>query len=64
MKNWFIPGASRGFRREWTIAALERGDAAAGFGDGPLDIATRDYGSRLATWREWEPVSVAAHGAG
>jgi NAD(P)-dependent dehydrogenase (short-subunit alcohol dehydrogenase family) len=32
------------------------------FGDGPLTIAARDYESRLATWREWEPVSVAAHG--
>jgi NAD(P)-dependent dehydrogenase (short-subunit alcohol dehydrogenase family) len=32
------------------------------FGDGPLGIATRDYESRLATWREWEQVSVAAHG--
>jgi NAD(P)-dependent dehydrogenase (short-subunit alcohol dehydrogenase family) len=32
------------------------------FGDGPLKIATRDYESRLATWREWEPVSIAAHG--
>ncbi len=31
-------------------------------GDGPLRIATRDYESRLATWREWEPLSVAAHG--
>ena len=32
------------------------------FGDGPLGVATRDYESRLATWREWEAVSVAAHG--
>jgi NAD(P)-dependent dehydrogenase (short-subunit alcohol dehydrogenase family) len=32
------------------------------FGDGPLAIATKDYESRLATWREWEPVSIAAHG--
>jgi NAD(P)-dependent dehydrogenase (short-subunit alcohol dehydrogenase family) len=32
------------------------------FGDAPLKIATRDYESRLATWREWEPVSVEAHG--
>ena len=32
------------------------------FGRGPLGIATRDYESRLTTWREWEPVSVAAHG--
>ncbi len=32
------------------------------FGDGPLALATKDYESRLATWREWEPVSIAAHG--
>jgi NAD(P)-dependent dehydrogenase (short-subunit alcohol dehydrogenase family) len=32
------------------------------FGDGPLAIATRDYESRLATWRQWEPLSVRAHG--
>ena len=32
------------------------------FGDGPLAVATRDYESRLETWRKWEPVSVAAHG--
>jgi NAD(P)-dependent dehydrogenase (short-subunit alcohol dehydrogenase family) len=33
------------------------------FGDGPLAIATRDYEFRLATWREWEHVSIAAHGS-
>jgi NAD(P)-dependent dehydrogenase (short-subunit alcohol dehydrogenase family) len=33
------------------------------FGDGPLAVATADYESRLATWRAWEPVSVAAHGS-
>ncbi len=32
------------------------------FGDGPLRIAVRDYESRLAGWREWEQLSVAAHG--
>ena len=32
------------------------------FGDGPLAVATADYQSRLATWREWESLSVAAHG--
>jgi NAD(P)-dependent dehydrogenase (short-subunit alcohol dehydrogenase family) len=32
------------------------------FGDGPLAIATKDYESRLATWRAWEPLSIAAHG--
>jgi NAD(P)-dependent dehydrogenase (short-subunit alcohol dehydrogenase family) len=33
------------------------------FGDGPLAIAEADYESRLATWHEWESVSIAAHGA-
>ncbi|MBV9921441.1 MAG: SDR family oxidoreductase [Pseudonocardia sp.] len=32
------------------------------FGDGPLAIATADYESRLAIWRQWEPVSIAAGG--
>ncbi|TQN35691.1 NADP-dependent 3-hydroxy acid dehydrogenase YdfG [Blastococcus colisei] len=31
-------------------------------GRAPLPIATEDYESRLATWREWESVSAAAHG--
>jgi NAD(P)-dependent dehydrogenase (short-subunit alcohol dehydrogenase family) len=34
------------------------------FGEAPLGIATRDYESRLATWNEWQPLSVAAHGGG
>ena len=33
------------------------------FGDGPLAMATADYEQRLATWRQWEPISIAAHGA-
>jgi NAD(P)-dependent dehydrogenase (short-subunit alcohol dehydrogenase family) len=33
------------------------------FGEAPLAIATKDYESRLATWREWEPLSVKAHGS-
>jgi NAD(P)-dependent dehydrogenase (short-subunit alcohol dehydrogenase family) len=28
-KTWFITGASRGFGREWALAALERGDSVA-----------------------------------
>lgn len=32
------------------------------FGEAPLGIAKADYESRLATWDEWQPVSVAAHG--
>jgi len=32
------------------------------FGAAPLGIAEQDYESRLATWREWQPVSVEAQG--
>jgi NAD(P)-dependent dehydrogenase (short-subunit alcohol dehydrogenase family) len=32
-------------------------------GEAPLAIATRDYESRLATWREWQDVAIAAHGS-
>jgi NAD(P)-dependent dehydrogenase (short-subunit alcohol dehydrogenase family) len=32
------------------------------FGEAPLAIATADYESRLATWNEWQPLAVAAHG--
>jgi len=32
------------------------------FGTSPLSIATADYESRLATWNEWQPVSVEAAG--
>jgi NAD(P)-dependent dehydrogenase (short-subunit alcohol dehydrogenase family) len=32
------------------------------FGEIPLSIATADYESRLATWRQWQPVSLAAQG--
>jgi len=32
------------------------------FGEAPLVIATADYESRLATWKQWQPLSVAAHG--
>jgi NAD(P)-dependent dehydrogenase (short-subunit alcohol dehydrogenase family) len=33
------------------------------FGKAPIEVATRDYESRLATWNEWQPVSVEAYGA-
>jgi NAD(P)-dependent dehydrogenase (short-subunit alcohol dehydrogenase family) len=32
------------------------------FGDGPLQLAVEDYEQRLATWREWEKVSIEAQG--
>jgi NAD(P)-dependent dehydrogenase (short-subunit alcohol dehydrogenase family) len=33
------------------------------FGKAPLGIAEKDYASRLEVWREWQPVSEAAHGS-
>jgi NAD(P)-dependent dehydrogenase (short-subunit alcohol dehydrogenase family) len=50
MKTWFITGTSRGFGREWAIAALERGDQVA---------ATA---RNLATWAQWQQVAAAAQG--
>jgi NAD(P)-dependent dehydrogenase (short-subunit alcohol dehydrogenase family) len=32
------------------------------FGDGPLQLAVEDYTQRLATWREWEQISIEAQG--
>lgn len=48
-KTWFITGASRGFGREWAIAALERGDsvAATARDTATLDDLVSAYGDRL-----------------
>ncbi|OBG85909.1 short-chain dehydrogenase/reductase [Mycobacterium sp. E136] len=48
-KVWFITGTSRGFGREWTIAALERGDkvAATARNVSSLDDLVEEYGDSL-----------------
>jgi NAD(P)-dependent dehydrogenase (short-subunit alcohol dehydrogenase family) len=48
-KTWFITGTSRGFGREWTIAALERGDrvAATARDLSTLDDLVQKYGDAL-----------------
>lgn len=48
-KIWFITGTSRGFGREWTIAALERGDkvAATARDVSTLDDLVTKYGDAL-----------------
>jgi len=48
-KTWFITGASRGFGREWSIAALERGDqvVATARQVETLDDLVRDYQEKL-----------------
>src|ERR1017187_6636562 len=67
-KNWFITGSSRGFGREWAIAALERGDAVAAtardtstlddltdrFGDSvlPLKLDVTDRSAAFAAVRQ------------
>src|SRR5262249_11230245 len=49
MKVWFITGASRGFGREWSIAALERGDrvAATARDTSTLDDLVAAHGDQL-----------------
>src|SRR5688572_12089766 len=48
-KTWFITGASRGFGREWSIAALERGDrvAATARDTSALDDLVSTYGDAI-----------------
>jgi NAD(P)-dependent dehydrogenase (short-subunit alcohol dehydrogenase family) len=48
-KVWFITGTSRGFGREWAIAALERGDkvAATARDTSTLDDLAEKYGEAL-----------------
>ena len=49
MKTWFITGTSRGFGREWAIAALERGDkvAATARNLASLDDLVGKYGDAI-----------------
>jgi NAD(P)-dependent dehydrogenase (short-subunit alcohol dehydrogenase family) len=48
-KTWFITGTSRGFGREWAIAALERGDrvAATARDTSSLDDLVAAHGERI-----------------
>jgi NAD(P)-dependent dehydrogenase (short-subunit alcohol dehydrogenase family) len=48
-KTWFITGASKGFGREWTEAALERGDRVAATARKPetLDDLVDQYGDAI-----------------
>ena len=49
VKTWFITGTSRGFGREWAIAALDRGDkvAATARNLATLDDLVEKYGDAL-----------------
>jgi NAD(P)-dependent dehydrogenase (short-subunit alcohol dehydrogenase family) len=52
-KTWFITGTSKGFGREWAIAALERGDrvAATARDTATLDDLARTYGDAVLPLR-------------
>ncbi len=52
--TWFITGASRGFGREWTLGALDRGDNVAA----TLDDLSESYGERVLS------IDLDAHGKG
>jgi NAD(P)-dependent dehydrogenase (short-subunit alcohol dehydrogenase family) len=45
-----------------TVADAEEPPLRVFFGKAPLEVAARDYESRLATWRRWQPLSVQAYG--
>ncbi len=45
------------------IVDAERPPLRIFLGDGPLRTAVEEYTARIATWQEWEAVSIAAHGA-
>ena len=53
MKTWFITGTSRGFGREWAIAALDRGDqvAATARDIASLDDLVAKYGEAIVPIR-------------
>ncbi len=48
-KTWFITGTSSGFGREWTVAALQRGDNVAATARSLQDIEdlTRSYSAQI-----------------
>ncbi|HEX8104471.1 MAG TPA: SDR family oxidoreductase [Solirubrobacteraceae bacterium] len=48
-KTWFITGTSRGFGREWAIAALRRGDRVAGTARDPstMDDLVAEHGDAV-----------------
>ena len=45
-----------------TVADAEEPPLRVFFGEAPLEVAARDYESRLETWRRWQPLSVQAYG--
>jgi NAD(P)-dependent dehydrogenase (short-subunit alcohol dehydrogenase family) len=62
-RRGFTPGDPVASRRAvLAVVEAENPPLRLFLGEAPLSIATRDYESRLASWREWQPLAVAAHG--
>jgi NAD(P)-dependent dehydrogenase (short-subunit alcohol dehydrogenase family) len=62
-KARFTPGVPSATREAiLTLVDTENPPLRLFLGEAPLGIATADYESRLATWREWQPVVAAAQG--
>lgn len=69
MKTWFITGTSRGFGRQWTQAALERGDRVAATARNPdrLNDLVEQFGDQILPLRlnvtdraaDWAAVQAA-----
>jgi NAD(P)-dependent dehydrogenase (short-subunit alcohol dehydrogenase family) len=64
-RRGFTPGDPVASRRAvLAVVDAENPPLRLFLGEAPLSIATRDYEARLASWREWQPLAVAAHGGG
>ena len=62
-KARFTPGVPSATREAiLTLVDTENPPLRLFLGEAPLGIATADYESRLALWREWQPVAAAAQG--
>jgi hypothetical protein len=55
------PAATRGATLE--LVDADEPPLRICFRKAPIEIATADHESRLATWNAWQPVSVEADGA-
>lgn len=58
--SWGDPTATRSAILK--VVDAERPPLRVFFNKLPLEIATKDYESRLALWNEGQPVAVEAHG--
>lgn len=61
-KVWFITGASKGFGRSWTEAALQRGDrvAATARDASTLDALVEQYGDAVLPCASTSPTNPAS----